>query len=193
MLRRCAFLASVGILAAAASCTLPSLGPGVQPAVSNGFFVPATNHEAVWERIVDVLHDYRFEIARENKLDGFIETEYKTGSSVMEPWHIETVGLENRLESTFQSIRRKVFVRLTRPVDASAGFQVSVEAFKELEDLEGVAANSPGGATFQENSPLQRDLNVVVGQSTPSGWIAVGRDFVLERALAQRLQVALSR
>ena len=166
---------------------------GGRSGTGNAFFIPATNQDAVWERVVDVIHDYRFEIVRENKLDGFIETQYKTGASVIELWHADTVGVANRLESTFQSIRRKVFVRLTRPADGSAGYQVSVEAFKELEDLEGVAANSAGGATFQKNSPLERDLNVVVGQSTPSGWIAVGRDFALEQHMRQRLEVALSR
>jgi hypothetical protein len=186
-------LASVIFLLSAASCSIGPRAPVTQAPVSNAFYIPATNQEAVWERVVDVLHDYRFEIARENKLDGFIETEYKTGSSILEPWHIETVGLEDRLESTFQSIRRKVFVRIARPMDGSPGFHVSVESFKELEDLEGVAANSPGGATFQDNSPLERDLNVVLGQSTPSGWIAMGRDFLLERHMLGRLQSALSR
>ena len=33
---------------------------------------------------IDVLHDYRFAIARENKLDGVIETEYKVGSGLLE-------------------------------------------------------------------------------------------------------------
>jgi len=69
---------------------------------------------------------------------------------------------------------------------------VSVAVYKELEDLPGVAANSAGAATFSESTPLDRDLNPVVGQSTPSIWIPVGRDPELEQSLLQRLKVVYS-
>ena len=59
---------------------------------------------------------------------------------------------------------------------------VGVEAHKELEDV-ARAANSPGAATFLDNSPLQRDLNPVVGQATPSGWIPKGRDLAFEQSM----------
>jgi hypothetical protein len=157
--------------------------------VGNPIIVRGANPEIAWERTVDVLHDYQFEIARENKLDGVIETKYKVGSGILEPWHHESVGSENRLESTLQSIRRRAFVSLTPD---SGNYLVSVEVFKELEDLPGIAANSAGGATFQENAPLRRDLDLVVGQSTPSGWIPVGRDLVLEQDILARLQRALA-
>ncbi len=157
---------------------------------SNPVYVAANNHEAVWERIVDVLHDYQFRIASENKLDGRIETDYKTGASFLEPWHRDSVGVENKWESTLQPIRRKVIVSIT---PADGGYLVAVEALKELEDLNGLAANSAGGATFQESTPLVRDLDQVVGQTAPSQWVFLGRDLYLEQSLAQSLQVAFSR
>lgn len=153
-------------------------------------FVRANNEEVVWERAIDVLHDYQFEIARENRLDGIIETRPKVGSSLLEPWHRETIGFSNRLESTLQSIRRRAIVTIT-PGDG--GYLVGVEALKEREDLVGIAENTTGGAVFQEANPLQRDLNLVVGQSAPSGWIPLGRDPVLERSMLRRLQRAYCR
>jgi len=156
----------------------------------NPIFVAANNEPVVWERTIDVLHDFRFQIARENKLDGIIETQYKVGSGILEPWHRDSVGKENKLESTFQSIRRRLFVSVT---PAEGGFLISVEAFKEIEDLAGLAANSEGAATFQESTPLQRDLNLVVGQSAPSGWIPLGRDIDLEQEMLQALQAELLR
>lgn len=159
---------------------------------ANPLPVAAVNDEILWERTVDVLHDFHFQIARENRFSRVIETDYRTGSSLFEPWHQDSVGLENRLESTLQSVRRKVLVRVL-PSEQGAGYLVSVEAFQEREDLPGIAANSPGGATFQESTPLQRDLNLVVGQSAPSGWIAMGRDAALEQKILQSLQVAYSR
>ena len=61
------------------------------PPVANPVFVRANNSEEAWERTVDVVHDYLFEIERENKLGGVIETRYKTGASLMEPWHPDSV------------------------------------------------------------------------------------------------------
>jgi hypothetical protein len=165
-------------------CRTPSIGT---LAVSNPVFVPIEQHVVVWDRAVDVLHDFHFLVVRENRLDGTIETEYRVGSGVLEPWHHDSVGLENRLESTLQSIRRRMIVTVT---PAPGGHWVSVEALKELEDLPGLAANSPGAATFQESRPLQRDLDVVVGQTAPSGWILLGRDVLLEQDYLCRLQSA---
>lgn len=179
------------LIGIAQGCALPWMSASRLPPAGNPLLVAATNEEVLWERTVDVLHDFHFEMAGENRFSRVIETEYRTGSGVLEPWHQDSVGLENRLESTLQSVRRKVFVRLI-PDEAGRGYLVSVEAYKELEDLPGVAANSPGGATFQESTPLQRDLNLVVGQSAPSGWVPAGRDVALEQRLLQSLQIAYS-
>jgi len=173
-------------------CALPWMSASRLPPASNPMLVAATNEEVLWERTVDVLHDFHFEMAGENRFSRLIETEYRTGSGLLEPWHQDSVGHENRLESTLQSVRRKVFVRLI-PDEAGRGYLVAVEAYKEFEDLPGVAANSPGGATFQESTPLQRDLNLVVGQSAPSGWTPAGRDAALEQRILQSLQIAYAK
>jgi hypothetical protein len=168
-----------------AGCAMPFRGASN---VSNPIYVRAQNSDFVWERTVDVLHEYLFEIERENKLDGVIETRYKTGSGCLEPWHRDSATAAARLESTLQSIRRKAIVSVT-PVEG--GYLVGVETLKELEDVPR-AANSSGAATFLDNNPLQRDLNVVIGQATPSGWIARGRDVALEQSLMTSLAAAFS-
>lgn len=153
--------------------------------LSNPLVLPAGSDEVAWEKTIEVLHEYQFQIARENKLDGVIETQFKVGAGMLEPWHADAVGLEERLEGSLQSVRRRAFVSLSRSPN---GYVVSVEVFKELEDLNGLAANSAGGATFQESSPLERDLNRVVGQSARSNWLPQGRDARLEQALLSSLE-----
>ena len=172
-----------------AGCHAPGRFSGSPHPVANPLGVRAVSDDGIWERTVDVLHDYKFQIAREDRLARVIETDYKVGSGCLEPWHHDSVGPANRLESTLQSVRRRVRITLM-PVDATGNYTVTVEAFKETEDLPGLAANSPGAATFQESTPLQRDLNPVVGQSRPSGWIPVGRDFDLEQAILASLSQA---
>ena len=151
-----------------------------QPPPTNPIQVRANNYDLVWERTIDTLHEYQFEIAKENRLSGEIETEYKTGASILEPWHFDAANAKERWEGSLQSIRRRLQVQITQVED---GYLISVEAFKELEDLPGLASNSPAGATFRESEPLKRDLNLVVGQTTPSGWIFRGRDQALEQAV----------
>lgn len=155
----------------------------------NPLLLTAAGENVAWEQTIGVLHDFLFEIERENRQTRSIETKYKVGSGLLEPWHTESVGWDNRLESTLQSIRRKVVVTLS-PVSQGSrySYTVQVVAIKELEDLDALAANSPGGATFQESTPLNRDLNQVLGQSRPSGWIPQGRDYELEQAILVQLQ-----
>ena len=146
----------------------------------------ADYRDPVWERAVIVLHRNHFQIARESKLEGVIETEYRGGSSVFEPWHPDSVGLENRLQSTLQTIRRRVIISMQS--DGTGTMTVGVRADKEIEDLPGLAAIYEGGATFQESTPLTRDLDQVVGQTGPSRWLSIGRDPLLERQLLAQIQ-----
>lgn len=171
------------ILAGASGCA--TLGSRERASAPNPVFVTAATHEMAWERTVDAIHDFRFPIIRESKLDGVIETDYVVGSSLLEPWNHDSIGLANRLEDTLQSTRRRLRVRLT---PSQGGYLVSVEVFKEREDTRGPVENSTGGATFQTNQSLQRDLNVVDEISAPSGWIPIGRDPALEQAVLERIQ-----
>lgn len=157
--------------------------------IVNPVFIAHQDQEFVWERIVDVVHDY-FEIARENRLDGVIETKPLVAAGILEPWHHDSVGLDNRLEGSLQSIRRRGFVNVT---PAQGGYLVSVEIFKEQEDVITTPDKSAGNSTFQENRPLQRDLSLVVGDSAPEGWIALGHDQALEARMLQQIQKRLAK
>ena len=175
-------------------CTLctscASSGYHAAPATpSNPIQISGTNQDVVWERVVDTIHSYKFPIARENKLDGRIETEYKVGANLLEPWHGDSVGFDNRLESSLQSIRRRVFVSVT-PIEG--GYLLGIEAFKEIEDVHTQTSSAPGGATFQQELSLRRDLNLVQERSNPKGWIPLGRDPALEQDILESLQVAFS-
>jgi hypothetical protein len=175
------WIVCVCLAVVAAGCQ--TLRPASVPQ-SNPIQIGGSSYDQVWESTVDVLHEFQFAILRENRLSGEIETEYKTGASLLEPWHRDAANFKERAEGTLQSIRRKVLVHI---VQIDSGYLVSIEAFKELEDLVGLAANTPGDATFTPSAPLNRDLNQVVGQTAPSGWLSKGRDLPLEQAVLARL------
>lgn len=140
----------------------------------------------MWERTVSVLNAMHFQIDRESKIEGVIETYPRAGSNLLEPWHPDSVGFSNRLESTLQSIRRKVIVSF-EPQNADSEL-VMIRVEKEIEDVPGAVANSPGGATFSESNPLLRDLNQTLGQTQPSRWIPRGTDPLLEAEIARRIR-----
>lgn len=184
----CNLLKFIGLCLLCTSCASGLSQPAPMQA-SNPIQISGNNQDVVWERIVDTIHNYKFSIAKENKLDGRIETEYKVGANLLEPWHGDSVGFDNRLESTLQSIRRRVFVSVT-PIEG--GYLLGVEAFKEIEDVTTPTASAPGGATFQQELSLRRDLNLVEERSNPDGWIPLGRDPALEQDILESLQIAFS-
>lgn len=165
-------------------CVGPQI-PAMPQHMQNPVFVPASDYDVVWESAVDVMHSLQLPIRRESKLDGVIETDYKVGAGLLEPWHQDAVTFSDRLEGSFQSIRRRAVMSIT---PAQGGFLVGVEVVKEIENPDKLIINSPGHSTFQENTPLQRDLNVVIGPATPDGWIPRGRDPGLEQSILARLQ-----
>ena len=177
---------ALGLSGCAAVTTAPADAP------AGGVVVRTQNREAVWERTVSVLHRFGFRTVVENKLDGTIETDYVVGSGLQESFRRDSVGFANRLEDTLQSTRRRLIVTV-RPADpldprpGATGYRVSVRAFKEIEDVRGVVANTTGGATFQSETPLDRDLAAVDGQFGPSQWVPLGRDVALERAVLNAL------
>jgi len=179
-------IVALGLIAACAGCL--SSPPKAGMAGGSTLQVADGQRDALWERAVVVLNRNHFQVARESKLEGIIETEYRGGANILEPWHPDSVGFLNRMESTLQSIRRRVTINMQ---SSGAGTMlVNVRVDKEIEDLPGLAANYEGGATFPEYQPLNRDLDQVVGQSGPSRWLPVGRDPLLEQKLAAEIQGA---
>ncbi|MCP4176100.1 MAG: hypothetical protein GY758_35615 [Fuerstiella sp.] len=174
-----------------ASGCLSGTLPGRTLQGANAIQVPVERYDLIWERAVAVLNNYHFVIARESKLEGVIETQYRAGSNLLEPWHHDSVGYASKLESTLQSIRRRVVVTFQNTADNM--LIVSVRADKQIEDVPGLAANYEGGATFRDSDPLQRDLDQVVGQSGPSRWISRGTDPALEVELLSQIRHAVLR
>ncbi|MFO0424964.1 MAG: hypothetical protein ACK526_00235 [Planctomyces sp.] len=160
--------------------------PGSSGPMTNALQFPISQRDVMWERAVHALNRSHFSVVRESKLEGIIETDYRAGSNLVEVWHPDSIGFSNRLESTLQSIRRRILV--TMKTTGPDVMTLSVRAEKELEDLPGLAAVNEGGATFPEAQPMKRDLAPVVGQSGPSRWVPMGRDVLLERAIIQRMQ-----
>lgn len=179
----------LALLLLASGCVAPNLtAPGVQPVCfENPILVPACNHELVYETVVDVIDDY-FRIREEIPIrqvgneftEGRIDTFPELSSTYLEPWRHDTVTSYDRLESTLQTIRRRVTARV---FPAEGGFRVELAVYKELEGV-----IHPDLATARDpkerfDITLTRVVNPIGEQEITQDWIALGRDTALEQQM----------
>jgi hypothetical protein len=168
-----------------------------QYASENPMLVSATNYDALWESVVDVVGDY-FRIDREEPVrllgstltEGRIDTFPKPGATVFEPWEGDSANSDAHLECTLQTIRRRAVVRVV-PAGNNA-FWIDVAIFKELENLPTPEHATAGAATFSYDTTLNRVVNPRRPNVQPQGWIPMGRDGALEQRILSQLQFRLS-
>ncbi|HEV3005931.1 MAG TPA: hypothetical protein VGX78_15800 [Pirellulales bacterium] len=167
------------------------------PPVANPVFVPLANYDYVWDRVVDVVDNY-FKVKREDRVrllsdgtltPGRLDTVPDTSSTLLEPWRMDTVTFYDKLESTFQSMRKYTIVQVI-PAEAG-GFLVEMVVFKELEDVPRPLYSSAGEGTFRYDTS-QAHTKAPVNQQTPTrGWIPKGRDTALEQRMLRQLLAKL--
>jgi hypothetical protein len=182
------FLARLVLLGAAAfgSTGCASFFPAA--AVTNPLTVPSADRETVWMACVTTLDDY-FDIASENRLQGKIITEPKVGATILEPWYGDSVGFNERLESTLQTIRRIAIITVNPT--ATGTFAVNVEVRKELEDLTRPEKQNATRAVFNNEFPVNRARELVGPVQIPNGYIDRGRDPKLEQVILARIKEKL--
>jgi hypothetical protein len=176
-----ATLAALGQAGCAASSGLRAVNP-------NPLVVPSADFETTWNTAVKVVDEY-FDIASENRLSRKIVTQPKIGATVLEPWYGDSVGFDQRLESTLQTIRRFAIVQVDPA--PGGGYAVRVEVYKELEDLAKPDRQAGGRATFTNEFPVNRTREIVGPVQVPLQWIPRGRDTALEQAILDRIRNAL--
>ncbi|RMG03403.1 MAG: hypothetical protein D6741_02335 [Planctomycetota bacterium] len=163
----------------------------------NPIMVPYQPPETFWENLVEVVQRY-FDIDHEEPVrniggiltEGRLETRPKIGATIFEPWHRDSVGRYSRVEATVQSIRRTATLKV---VPAENGYQVSVQVFKELEDVSRPLGATSSAAAFRDDSSLTRVVGPVGAQQVNEGWIPKGRDTELEQAILRDLVARFGR
>lgn len=159
-----------------------------QPVSENPLIVPSADFESIWRETVAAVDVY-FDIRSENRLARTIVTDPMIGATLLEPWRGDSVGLDERLESTLQTIRR--FARVQIDPVPGRGYAVKVEVRKELEDLPKPDRQSAGRAVFNNDFPVNRTREIVGPVPVPLQWIPRGRDYKLEQVILNKIKDAL--
>ena len=155
--------------------------------VPNPLELPAASDEFVWSQVVDATDDY-FRITREQPvqnsngilLDGRIETSYRIGASLLEPWRKDSTAGFERLQSTLQSIRRRATIVL-RPT--GAGYTLEVVVQKDLEDTDRSQYSTESTAAVRHDGTVVRTDDNYDDSPQTLGWIPLGRDTTLEQVI----------
>jgi hypothetical protein len=155
-------------------------------------FLPLMDPDYVWEEVIDVVDNY-FRVQEEQRVkaigntftEGRIDTWPDPSATLLEPWRRDVATAYDRLEATFQTIRRRALVRV---VPAQGGFLIDVAVFKELEDLPRPERAPTGSATFRNEMSLSRFNEPVGPQATTTGWIPLGRDVAMEQKILCKVQ-----
>jgi len=155
--------------------------------LDNPLLMPTGDADFLWDQLVDSIDDF-FPIDREDRLkvigdnvtEGRLETFHITGATYLEPWRGDSAPGYERLQSTFQSIRRRATARVTL---GQGGYLVEIIVTKELEDLYQPEQATVGGSTLRhDGSVVRTEVRPGSGPAT-LGWIALGRDVQLEQRL----------
>jgi hypothetical protein len=171
----------------------PQLATGPLP---NPLEVPVTDHEFVWNQLVDTVDDY-FPIAREERVrvfgnvmtEGRIETQWATGATLLDIYRKDrTKGYETWL-GTFQSIRRQAEVRV---LPAQDGYGINVIVRRELEDVDRPEMSLIDAAAFRHDGSLVRPQGKKLGGIITLGWIPIGRDGELEQKILADIYARLN-
>ena len=159
--------------------------------VPNSVTVVNNNPNGLWEGIVGVVGRY-FPLEKEEPCreiggvvtPGSLTTRSVPGASLLEPWKKDSIGFEQRLESTLQSIRRFALVRVW-PTGTNA-YSVEVIVQKELESMP-YPMNSNKYVGSYVYSDTARSP-VASGVDAPrSSWTNLGRDVLLEQKILREI------
>ncbi|HVT29516.1 MAG TPA: hypothetical protein VHE81_15980 [Lacipirellulaceae bacterium] len=172
-------------------------GPPVPGSSANPIQVPVVDEDLAWDQIADVVSNY-FRITREQRArrsgpawtEGRIETAPQDGATVLQPDRMDSVGMFNRWESTFQSIRRRATVRV---IPDPNGYVVEVIVEKELESLPKPEQATVGPAAFNSEATLpSHRLEQFVRTHPSPRWIPLGRDPALEERMLADIHARLN-
>ncbi len=167
---------------------LPRAAPQpIEVPVSNPAHISPTDPDFLWRQIVDSIDDY-FKIESETPIRlspdsypvGRLTTYPEISGTSLEPWRGDTSRGFERLQSTFQTIRRTATVDVTRE---EHGYSIEIRVIKEKEDVDQSQFSAAGSAAQRHDGTIVRNDNQLRQLPVTLGWYEIGRDRELERRL----------
>jgi hypothetical protein len=166
---------------------LPFTPRPIEVPVSNPLDIGVIDEDFLWRMIVDTVDDhFRIDVEQPISVNGAPEGNLVTYPEIsgtsLEPWRRDTARGFERLQSTFQTIRRTASVRVIRQ---SSGYRISVEVVKEQEDVDQSQFAAAGASSQRHDGTVIRMGNEARQMPLTLGWYEIGRDLDLERRILE--------
>lgn len=183
----------LGLNGGTSASTLP---PPIEIPVSNPSHIPAADPDFLWNQVVDSVDDY-FKIQSEQpvrrsntyELQGLLKTYPEVSGTSFEPWRGDTARGFERLQSTFQTIRRTATVSVT---PEESGYLIDVKVLKEQEDVDQSQFATAGASAQRHDGTIVRNENQLRQLPVTLGWYEIGRDRELEQRIMSNILGRLS-
>ncbi|MFN3190212.1 MAG: hypothetical protein ACE361_06775 [Aureliella sp.] len=196
---------SRGLLFAAILCTCGVVGcqrfrlpripvpllppPPIEVPVANPSRIGIVDEEFLWRMVVDSVDDF-FRIESElpvrrnetREFGGKLTTYPEISGTILEPWRRDSARGFERIQSTFQTIRRRAIVDVQ---PEPTGYLISVRVVKEQENVDQSQFAAAGAATQRNDGSVVRNENQARQLPVTLGWIEIGRDRDLERRIME--------
>lgn len=167
----------------------PAPPPALEVPVSNPAYIGEVDPDFLWRMVIDTLDDhFRIETeqpVRKNQetiMEGRVTTYPEVSGTTFEPWRRDTSRGFERLQSTFQTIRRTATVRV---IPEATGYQINVEVIKEQEDVDQSQFATAGASAQRHDGSIVRNENLIRQLPLTLGWFEIGRDLDLERRIME--------
>ncbi|MEZ6135665.1 MAG: hypothetical protein R3C53_12215 [Pirellulaceae bacterium] len=165
--------------------------PPVSVPLTNPHHIPAADPDFLWNQVVDSVDTY-FRIKSEqpvrrsntNWIEGRLSTYPEVSGTTLEPWRRDAARGFERLQSTFQTIRRTATVRV---IPEDAGYSIEVQVLKEQEDVDQSQVASAGSAAQRHDGTIIRNENQLRQLPLTLGWFEIGRDRELEQRIMSEI------
>jgi len=152
------------------------------------------NFNALWDASLAALRKYRFQVARQDRRNGVIETEPMVSRHATEVWRREAWAPGAAAESTIQTIYRKAIVRVVPVEPGSAEYRADVTVRVSRSDDRAPQITSTSQAYSLFTGTAYEWLQVRYGDEpyVPPGTrrTTLGRDEELEEKLLAAIRPA---
>lgn len=165
--------------------------PPITVPASNPAHVGNVDPTFLWQQVVDTVDDH-FRIASETPVhrenttwqEGKLRTFPEVSGTSFEPWRSDTSRGFERLQSTFETVRRTATVRVIPEV---TGYLIDVVVLKEQEDVDQSQFASAGASSQRHDGSIVRNTNQLSQAPITLGWYEIGRDRQLEQKLIDNI------
>lgn len=159
-----------------------------KPAVTS---VACSNYDSLWSHVAQVALADGFAIDREEYRNGLLTTKPLVSAQIFEPWRQDVGDLYGSVQSTISTVRRTIHFDVRRLPDGSFAAVPKVLIERHALAERRITSVTEYLDVFQTNRPLDQEYTEEGVLLLPDYWYAIGRDYSLERKLAEQLKAHL--